>query len=209
MQEQQEQEESVMTRLIGTIVGFVALACALLWGAPVGRGLAQEDGATPARTPLGDTVMGMGMSGMGAAYMVIRNGRDEVYRLIGGKTVVARIVEIHEMADVNSIMEMRPLADGLDIPAGGEATLEPGGYHVMLIDLTEDLRDGTTYDLTLKFERAGRSPCPSRCGHGPRSPLTPRRRRLSSLVRSLSQGAWSRPAPALDEMAKPEATPAS
>ena len=34
-------------------------------------------------------------------------------------------------------------------------TLDPGGYHLMLIDLTEDLAPGSTVRLTLTFEDAG------------------------------------------------------
>jgi copper(I)-binding protein len=51
-------------------------------------------------------------------------------------------------------MTMRPV-DGIDIPAEGTVTLEPGGYHVMLIDLAKPLAAGETFDLTLTFENAG------------------------------------------------------
>ena len=47
---------------------------------------------------------------------------------------------------------MRPLADGLDIPANESVTLEPGGFHLMLMDLQESLVAGETVSLTLTFE---------------------------------------------------------
>ena len=53
------------------------------------------------------------------------------------------------------MMEMRPLADGLAIPAGESVVLEPGGYHIMLIGLTGDLNAGESFTLTLTFEKAG------------------------------------------------------
>jgi len=45
--------------------------------------------------------------------------------------------------------------DKLEIPAGETVKLEPGGYHVMLIDLVEPLEVGQTFDVTLTFEKAG------------------------------------------------------
>jgi hypothetical protein len=65
------------------------------------------------------------------------------------------VAEIHEMADVDGMMQMRPLPEGLEIPGGGEVTLESGGLHVMLIGLIRDLENGASYELTLEFERAG------------------------------------------------------
>lgn len=52
------------------------------------------------------------------------------------------------------MMEMRPV-EAIELPAGETAVLEPGGYHIMLIDLAEPLAVGTTIDVTLTFEYAG------------------------------------------------------
>lgn len=49
------------------------------------------------------------------------------------------------------MMEMREV-DGIDVPAGGTVRLEPGGYHVMLLDLVEPLVEGQTIPITLRFE---------------------------------------------------------
>ena len=51
-------------------------------------------------------------------------------------------------------MEMRPISS-LDLPAGEAVALEPGGYHIMLIDLVAPLVAGDTLEVTLTFERAG------------------------------------------------------
>ena len=72
--------------------------------------------------------------------------------LVGVASPAASIVEIHEMADDNGVMVMRPLADGLTIPAGSEEVLEPGGYHVMLMDLQAQVKEGDAVPLTLVVE---------------------------------------------------------
>lgn len=51
-------------------------------------------------------------------------------------------------------MTMRPV-EGIDLPAGQQVQLEPGGYHVMLLDLAAPLAAGSTYQLTLQFEHGG------------------------------------------------------
>ncbi len=55
-------------------------------------------------------------------------------------------------APMDGAMTMRELEDGLVLPAGETVNLEPGGYHVMLLDLPDPLETGDTFDLTLEFE---------------------------------------------------------
>ncbi len=57
-------------------------------------------------------------------------------------------------ADGGAIV-MKQVAGGVEIPAGTTVALEPGGYHVMLMELASPLRAGATFDLTLSFENAG------------------------------------------------------
>ncbi len=75
-------------------------------------------------------------------------------RLVSGASPVAGIVEIHEMAMEGSVMKMRALPNGLDLPAGKPVALKPGGYHVMLMDLKQQLKAGDTVPVTLVFEGA-------------------------------------------------------
>lgn len=51
-------------------------------------------------------------------------------------------------------MTMRRV-EAIDIPAGGEAALEPGGDHLMLFGLEPGLKTGGSFPLTLLFETAG------------------------------------------------------
>lgn len=72
-------------------------------------------------------------------------------RLISAQSPVAGVVEIHEMAMENDIMKMRQIP-GLDLAAGRTMELKPGGYHVMLMDLKQQLKGGESVPITLVFE---------------------------------------------------------
>lgn len=88
-------------------------------------------------------------------YMTIRNNGTEPDRLIGGEAGFAGKVEVHEMKMDGDVMKMRPVEGGLEIPAGGEAVLKPGGFHVMFMQLGEQLKAGEKRKATLTFEKAG------------------------------------------------------
>lgn len=53
------------------------------------------------------------------------------------------------------LMEMRPMPS-VDVPAHGHVVFGPEGLHVMLIGLTQPLREGQRFPLTLVFQHAGR-----------------------------------------------------
>lgn len=95
------------------------------------------------------------MGGTAAAFMTITNAAATDDRLVSAKTDAAKVAEIHEMKDVGGVMKMSPLPDGLPIPAGATVALKPGGYHVMLLGLKNDLRPGDRYQLSVTFEQAG------------------------------------------------------
>ena len=76
-------------------------------------------------------------------------------KLVSASSPVAGVVEIHEMAMEGNVMKMRALAKGLDLPAGKAVALQPGGYHVMLLDLKQQLKAGDTVAVTLVIEGAG------------------------------------------------------
>ncbi|HHB91060.1 MAG TPA: copper chaperone PCu(A)C [Anaerolineae bacterium] len=97
------------------------------------------------------------MATSGAAYMIIENKGNEDDVLIGVEGDVSDAVEIHEMTiDENNVMRMRPVeGQRLVIPAKSKVELKPGGYHIMLIGLKHQLKEGEVIDLTLKFEKSG------------------------------------------------------
>jgi len=73
-------------------------------------------------------------------------------KLVAGSSPVAGIVEIHEMAMEGNVMKMRALPAGLDLPAGKAVDLKPGGYHVMLMDLKQQVKEGETVPVNLVIE---------------------------------------------------------
>jgi copper(I)-binding protein len=89
-----------------------------------------------------------------AVYFVIVNEGGEADTLIGATTDVANQAEIHETQIVGDVAEMAPVPR-VDIPAHGRIEFKPGGYHVMLVGLTRDLKEGETLKLTLRFEKSG------------------------------------------------------
>jgi len=96
-----------------------------------------------------------GMAMAGAAYLTIANGTSQADALLKVSTPAAATPELHETkAGASGMMAMHPV-DRISIPAGGTVTLEPGGFHIMLIGLTGELKAGTTIVLTLTFEKAG------------------------------------------------------
>jgi hypothetical protein len=76
-------------------------------------------------------------------------------KLVGASSPVAGVVEVHEMALVDNVMRMRAI-DSLDLPAGKPVELKPGGYHVMLMDLARDLKEGEIVPVTLIIEQGGK-----------------------------------------------------
>ena len=94
------------------------------------------------------------------AFMMLKNTGSEADRLIAAETDIAGRVEIHEMAMSGDVMKMRKLDDGLEIPAGEEVELKPGGYHVMFFDLTGPLKEGEMFEVTLEFAEAGKVTLP-------------------------------------------------
>jgi periplasmic copper chaperone A len=74
-------------------------------------------------------------------------------KLVAVKSPAAAVVEIHEMTMDNNVMKMRALPS-LALPAGKTVELRPGSYHVMLIDLKAQIKDGDTVPVTLTVESA-------------------------------------------------------
>lgn len=146
-----EHESWIMKNLMSALAGVATLFA--LAGAPV---CAQEvkagdlviTQAWSRATPSGAKVAG--------GYLTIENKGSAPDRLVGGAGDVAGKVEIHEMAMNNGVMTMRPLDKGLAIEPGKTVKLAPGGYHMMLMDLKQPLKQGDKVPVTLEFEKAGK-----------------------------------------------------
>ncbi|ATE59545.1 copper chaperone PCu(A)C [Thauera sinica] len=76
---------------------------------------------------------------------------DTNARLLSGTSPVAGAVEIHEMVMEGQVMKMSPVPS-LELPAGKTVELKPGGYHVMLMDLKGQVKEGDKVPLSLVVE---------------------------------------------------------
>lgn len=91
---------------------------------------------------------------MGVAYLSITNHGKVADTLLAASTPAAGSVEIHQTTIVDGMARMRPLP-GIEIAPGATVKIEPGGTHLMLVDLKAPLTAGKSVPLTLEFRVAG------------------------------------------------------
>jgi len=96
----------------------------------------------------------IGVQRPAAAYATIRNTGERTDRLTRIETPRARSAEVHETIEQDGRATMRQV-ETLEVPPGEEVRLAPGGIHIMLMQLTEPLKEGGKVPLTFVFERAG------------------------------------------------------
>lgn len=89
---------------------------------------------------------------VGGGYVEIHNGGDTTRRLIGAETPRASSMEIHTMVEVDGVMRMRRLPDGIEIPAGAAIALKPGAEHLMFFNPDPPFAEGETIPVTLRFD---------------------------------------------------------
>ncbi|MEO1018603.1 MAG: copper chaperone PCu(A)C [Pseudomonadota bacterium] len=90
----------------------------------------------------------------GAAYFAVKNANTAADRLNAATSDVAERIELHTHLMEDGVMKMREVAF-IEVPAEGDAALEPGGLHIMLLGLKSPLVEGESFSLTLEFENAG------------------------------------------------------
>lgn len=83
-----------------------------------------------------------------AGFATLNNDSDKDVVIVGASSPKAQRVEIHEMAMDHGVMRMRK-KENLVIPAHGQVKLAPGGLHLMLFGLADDVKGGmVTVTLT-------------------------------------------------------------
>ena len=92
---------------------------------------------------------------VGGGYLTIENPTASADKLMSVTYAKATSVQIHEMKMEGDKMIMRDIGT-LAIPAKSKVELKPGGYHLMLMGLKEQLNDGDVIPVTLQFEKAGK-----------------------------------------------------
>jgi copper(I)-binding protein len=73
--------------------------------------------------------------------MVLVNNSANADAIVKAESDVAKTVELHNVIMENNVMQMRQV-EAIEVPANGQVELKPGGFHVMLIGLTRDLKEG-------------------------------------------------------------------
>jgi len=91
----------------------------------------------------------------GGGFLTITNKGTTPDRLIAARSSVSLKVEVHEMKMDGTVMRMREVEGGIEIPPGKTVTLKPGGYHIMFMELKAPLAQGGKVPVTLVFEKAG------------------------------------------------------
>lgn len=88
-----------------------------------------------------------------AIYLELTNDGDTDTALVGAEAAIAEEFELHEMVEVDGVMEMTPIeGQRIELPAGETVVLEPGGLHVMALGVTQELAEGDMVDVVLEFE---------------------------------------------------------
>jgi copper(I)-binding protein len=84
-------------------------------------------------------------------YLVLHNKGASDRQILNLEASIAGRVEVHQHIHEDGVMKMRQVAH-LQIPANGQVTFEPGGYHIMLFDVAESPSVGSQFTLTLEFD---------------------------------------------------------
>lgn len=141
-------------RGLGGAVAAVVAALAVT----VGCGTDDAPGGEATPTPSGtgtfvvrDPWVKAADSGMTAAFATLLNQGDSDVTVVSATSDVSDVVEIHEMTMQAGGMVMQQKPDGITVPAGAEHVLEPGGDHLMLMNLSRPVQPGdeVTFTLTL------------------------------------------------------------
>ena len=91
-----------------------------------------------------------------AAFLKITNPNDTSDKLVEVWSPIAKINEIHEnLIDPDDGTMMMRKIKALDLPAKSSVILEPKGYHIMFIQMKQQLNQGESFPLTLVFENSG------------------------------------------------------
>lgn len=86
----------------------------------------------------------------GAGYLVIDNKGNEPAALVTVDSNRADRIELHTIVREDGVAKMRQVQE-IPVPANGSVTLQPGGYHVMFIGLTQPFKEGESVPLKLNF----------------------------------------------------------
>ncbi|MFC1673920.1 copper chaperone PCu(A)C [Pseudomonadota bacterium] len=127
---------------IKTLITTTALATALMASSAMADVIASKAWARGSA----------GMAKAGGAFMMLKNDGHGDDALIAAKSSVSDRIEMHTHTMVDGVMKMREVEGGIPVPGMGTQMLQPGGFHVMFMNLEAPLKEGSTFPLTLIFK---------------------------------------------------------
>ncbi|WP_285103122.1 copper chaperone PCu(A)C [Promicromonospora sp. MEB111] len=139
-----------------TTAGLGVVLTALALAGCATADAADDDGGSAARAAQGVTLSDAWVkaadSGMSAAFGGLTNSGAQDVTVVSATTEASSMLELHETVENETgELVMREIDGGFVIPAGDTLTLEPGGSHIMLMDLTDPLEAGDEVTFTLTF----------------------------------------------------------
>lgn len=135
------------------LVALMPLAARALQAAAPGNAVADARGQSEQLPKVEGAWVRAAVPGQAGTGAFMKLTARQAMHLVGVSTPVAGTAEVHEMKMEGEVMRMRAVPK-VDLPAGRTVELKPGGYHLMLMDLKQALKAGTTVPLTLVFRDA-------------------------------------------------------
>lgn len=89
-----------------------------------------------------------------AGYVTIKNSADMNDRLLDVWSPTINSMSVHQTKEVDGVFKMLA-AENLVIPKKGELTMQPGGYHIMIMGLDTPLTEASKVTICFEFEKAG------------------------------------------------------
>ena len=86
-----------------------------------------------------------------AIFLTIKNDSDKDISLLKVKTNLSEISELHTHTNENGKMTMKEVPN-IEIKAHSSTELKPGGLHIMIFDIKNQIDENTQTDLTLYFD---------------------------------------------------------
>ncbi|WP_424534072.1 copper chaperone PCu(A)C [Sphaerisporangium viridialbum] len=117
--------------------------------------VATSPSATAAALSITDPWVKTAKKGMSAAFGTIVNNTGAAITVVSGATPLSPKVELHEVVQADGKTVMQPKKGGFVIPAHGSHVLEPGGDHIMLMDVAEAVKPGAEIPFTLTLNDGG------------------------------------------------------
>ncbi|MEV7013358.1 copper chaperone PCu(A)C [Streptosporangium sp. NPDC051022] len=112
--------------------------------------------ATGAALTIVDPWVKTAKKGMSAAFGTLVNDTGTDVTVVSASSPLSPKVELHEVVDSGDKMIMRPKKGGFVVPAHGTYPLQPGGDHLMLMGVTEEVMPGAQIPFALALEGGGK-----------------------------------------------------